>query len=66
MSERKLSAVEVLQPVARSLRRIEGELSTIAQVIEKMVQRIEENRLRPGGAAWSPSTPSGHPPSGSR
>jgi hypothetical protein len=46
MSEHKLSAADVLQPVARSLRRIEGELSTIAQVIEKMVQRIEENRLR--------------------
>ena len=44
MSERKLSAVEGLGPVARSLRRIEGELSTIAQVVERMVQRIEESR----------------------
>ena len=56
MPEKKpLSAVEVLGPVARSLRRIEGELSTIAQIVEKVIQRVEESRLRsePGSGKGS-------------
>ena len=62
MPEQKpLSAVEVLGPVARSLRRIEGELSTIAQIVEKLCQRVEESRLRPGPGSGKGSPPVASP-----
>ena len=40
-SRKPLSAVEVLGQVSKSLRRIEGELSTVAQIVERMVQHLQ-------------------------
>lgn len=49
-----LSAVAVLGKVAAQLRRLEGELSLVAQIVERLVAAQSRRHVEPGSGEGEP------------